>query len=304
MMKKESEPLVINSITEFCKVLGHPKPKNPLLTVLEIKCNSDYPELASNKLIYDFYSVFIKRNIKRPIRYGRRFYDFSEGTMGFSAPKQVFTLDSPEDVAEVTGWYLVFHADLIRKYQLGKRINDYNFFSYSANEALHLSDDEEQTIEKIMRDIRKEYEQPIDLFSQDVIVSYLEVLLNYSNRFYNRQFITRKQAEEDLLATFTTYIRNYFEQPNIAQLPNVNDVAAQMNVSAHYLSDMLRSVTGQSAQQHIHDFLIEKAKQLLLTTNLSVNETAYRLGFEYPQYFNRLFKNKTGITPATFRGNN
>lgn len=301
MKNKLSEPLVINSITEFCSVLGHSKPKHPLLTLLEIKCNTDYPELPNNRLIYDFYSVFIKRNIKRPIRYGRQYYDFSEGTMGFSAPRQVFTIDAPEDVAEVTGWYLVFHPDLIRKYQLGKKINDYHFFSYSANEALHLSEEEEQMIEKIMCSIRSEYEQPIDAFSQDVIVAQLDVLLSYSNRFYNRQFITRRMAEDELLAAFTEHLRQYFNQANITHLPNVNDVAAQLNVSAHYLSDMLRLSTGQNAQQHIHEFLIEKAKQLLLTTSLSVNETAYRLGFKYPQYFSRLFKNKTGLTPAAFR---
>jgi len=238
------------------------------------------------------------------MRYGQQYYDFSEGVMGFSEPKQVFTIDMDQNTPAISGWFLVFHPDLIRKYGLGKKINDYNFFSYSANEALHLSEDEERMIEKIMQDIRNEYEQSIDAFSQDVIVSHLDLLLNYCNRFYNRQFITRRNAEEDLLIKFNQYLRTYFEQDVIEQLPNVNDVAAELNVSAHYLSDMLRNVTGQSAQQHIHNHLIEKAKELLLTTQLTINETAYKLGFEYPQYFNRLFKNKTGLTPAGFRGNN
>ncbi|GAB3931183.1 helix-turn-helix domain-containing protein [Mucilaginibacter myungsuensis] len=303
MKTTQTDPIMIRSITDFCDLLGHPKPEHPLLTMVELTCGANYPELPGNKLIYDFYTVFIKRNVKGVMKYGQKEYDFKEGVMGFSAPKQVFMIDGLDPSTEITGWFLAFHPDLIRKYDLGKKIKDYNFFSYSVNEALHLSDKEERMIEKMMRDIRTEYQQPIDAFSQDVMVSQLDLLLTYCNRFYNRQFITRRNAEESLLNKFTDVVSAYFEQEHIDELPNVNDISAQLNVSPHYLSDMLRTLTGQSAQQHIHGHLIEKAKELLLTTNLSVNETAYRLGFEYPQYFNRLFKNKTGVTPAAFRNN-
>jgi AraC family transcriptional activator of pobA len=303
MKQKPSDPIVMNSISDFCRILGHPKPEHPLLTLIEIGCGLTHPTLSSDKLIFNFYNVFIKRNVKGVMKYGQQHYDFKEGVMGFSGPGQIFTLDAMEDVSEITGWFLVFHADLINSYQLGQKINTYNYFSYSVSEALHLSDKEEKMIEKIMKDIQAEYQQPIDAFSQDVMVSHLDLLLTYCNRYYTRQFITRRNAEEVLLNRFTNHLRNYFEQDYIKQLPNVNEIAAELNVSAHYLSDMLRTLTTQSAQQHIHNYLIEKAKHLLLTTGLSVNETAYRLGFEYPQYFNRLFKNKTGVTPAAFRNN-
>lgn len=196
---------------------------------------------------------------------------------------------------------ILIHPDFLRKYELSRRIGAYGFFSYDVNEALHLSEKEERIIERIMLDIRTEYQQPIDAFSQDVIISHLEVLLNYSNRFYNRQFITRNGSEEDLIVRFEGLIKDIFQQETVSRIPAVNEIAEQLNVSSHYLSDMLRSLTGMSAQQHIHNLLIEKAKEILLTTNLTINETAFKLGFEYPQYFNRLFKNKTGSTPAMFR---
>jgi len=301
MKNKASPPHIIRSITEYSQVMGLPKPEHPLVMVYELDGDKGYPDLPDDKLINDFYCISIKRNLKGAIRYGRQYYDFSEGVMAFSAPRQVFEIDRTMDISGMTGWFLVFHPDLIRKYPLGKEIIAYGFFSYHVNEALHLSDKEENMVERIMQDIRAEYRQPIDAFTQNVIVSHIEVLLNYSNRFYKRQFITRGNAADDLPGKFEMAIQNYFEQKNIAKLPTVNEFALQLNISPHYLSDMLRSLTGQSAQQHIHNLLIEKAKEILLTTTLTINETAYQLGFEYPPYFNRLFKNKTGLTPAAFR---
>jgi len=205
------------------------------------------------------------------------------------------------DISELSGWLLVFHPDLLNKYPLGKKIASYGFFSYDVHEALHLSEREETMLDTLMDSIRSEYEQPIDAFSQDVLISQLEVLLSYANRFYHRQFLTRRTAEHDLLSRFEALLKAYFAQDGEQPLPTVQYFADALHVSPAYLSDMLRTLTGQSTQQHIHYSLIEKAKRLLLTTALSINETAFQLGFEYPQYFTRLFKSKTGLTPAAYR---
>ncbi|WAC13851.1 helix-turn-helix domain-containing protein [Dyadobacter pollutisoli] len=298
---KNKGPLIINSISDYHKIMGMPQPEHPLISVIGLKCAVALPDLPDDKLIHNFYSIFLKKNINATIGYGRKCYDFSNGVMGFSLPKQVFTLNREGDYSQIAGWMLLIHPDFIRKYDLAKRIDHYGFFSYNMNEALHLSEKEEAMIDRIMEDIRNEYQQSIDAFSQDVIVSHIEVLLNYCNRFYNRQFITRQSSEQEPLEKFEELIKQIFREDQIRHLPTVNEIAEQLNVSAHYLSDMLRSLTGMSAQQHIHNGLIEKAKEILLTTNLTVNETAYNLGFEYPQYFNRLFKSKTGLTPAAFR---
>lgn len=301
MKKSSTDPIILNSLSEYHKLVGLPKPEHPLISVIEVKCSPNMPDLPDDKLIMNFYNIFLKRNVSNAMFYGQKYFDFSDGIMGFSLPKQVFTLNKGADFSKISGWMILIHPDFLRKYELSRRIGAYGFFSYDVNEALHLSEKEERIIERIMLDIRTEYQQPIDAFSQDVIISHLEVLLNYSNRFYNRQFITRNGSEEDLIVRFEGLIKDIFQQESVSRIPAVNEIAEQLNVSSHYLSDMLRSLTGMSAQQHIHNLLIEKAKEILLTTNLTINETAFKLGFEYPQYFNRLFKNKTGSTPAMFR---
>jgi AraC family transcriptional activator of pobA len=220
--------------------------------------------------------------------------------MTFSAPNQIIAIDQGEE-RDNDGWSLLFHPDLIRNYPLGKSIKKYGYFAYEVNEALHLSDEEDQLIENLVRNIEKEYQSRIDSFSADVIVSNLELLLNYCNRFYGRQFVTRKMANNDLLSKFENSLSKYFDDNERSGLPTVNSLAEQLNVSASYLSDMLRTVTGQNTQQHIHNKLIEKAKDILTTTNLSVSEIAFRLGFEHPQAFNKLFKNKTSLSPLAFR---
>ena len=298
---KNSAPLIINSIAEYHKILDLPQAEHPLISVIDIGCNRPMPNLPQDKLIHDFYGIFLKKNINGALGYGRKYYDFSHGVMGFSLPKQVFTINKLVDISKMSGWMLLIHPDFIRKYPLIKRIAEYGFFSYEMSEALHLSEREEMIMQRIIQDIQTEYKQPIDAFSQDVIVSHIEVLLNYANRFYNRQFITRRSSENEPLAKFEELIIQIFGEDTIVRLPTVNDLAERLNVSPHYLSDMLRTHTGLNAQQHIHNQLIEKAKEILLTTNLSINETAFKLGFEYPQYFNRLFKSKTGVTPAVFR---
>lgn len=199
------------------------------------------------------------------------------------------------------GWSLIFHPDLIRQYPLSKTIKNYGFFSYAANEALHLSEEEEKTTETLVQNIQKEISSRIDNFSQDVIVSNIELLLSYCNRFYNRQFITRKMASNDLLINFESILGHHFANNSDLTLPTVEKLASELSVSSAYLSDMLRNITGRNTQQHIHEKLIEKAKEILTTTGLTVSEIAYQLGFEYPQSFSKLFKNKTGLTPLEFR---
>lgn len=219
-----------------------------------------------------------------------------------TAPKQILSVGS-EDNYKVSGYWLVFHTDFILNYPLGKIIKNYGFFSYAVNEALHLSDKEEKMLEGIFKNIEQEYKTSIDQFSQDVMVAHLELLLNYCNRFYNRQFLTRKKAGNDLLSKMEELLDEYFKNDNLikSELPTVQYFAEKLNVSSNYLSDMLRTLTSQNTQQHIHNKLIEEAKEKLITTNLSVSEIAYQLGFEHPQSFSKLFKNKTKVTPKDFR---
>lgn len=302
MKKTDNTPYLINSISELHRLLEIPKPEHPLVSVInfaDIKCFST-ENLTS--IIYNFYSVCIKRDFKGKVKYGQNYYDFDEGVMTFFSPNQLINSEVTDDRA-LSGWWLVVHPDFIRNYALAKGIKEYGYFSYAVNEALHLSEKEESMITSIMQNIRQEYSSVIDSFSQDVIISHIELLLNYSNRFYNRQFITRKHASNDLLTTMEILLTDYFNSDNVQEMgvPTVRYLAEKLNISANYLSDMLRSLTGQSTQQHIHDKLIEKAKERLTTTSLSVSEIAYQLGFEHPQSFSKLFKNKTNVSPLEFR---
>lgn len=264
-----------------------------------IKCHFD-EQIKS--IIYNFYSVCIKKNFTGKLKYGQNYYDFDEGVMTFFSPGQVISTVTPEDMA-MNGWWLVIHPDFIQSYALAKNIKEYGYFTYAVNEALHLSDKEEAMMTMLIEQIEQEYRSTIDHYSQDVIVSQIELLLNYANRFYNRQFITRKNASHDLLTKLEDILSDYFDHEQVQEmgLPTVHYLAEKLNVSPTYLSDLLRKLTGQSAQQHIHNKLIDKAKEILTTTSLSVSEIAYQLGFEYPQSFNKLFKSKTNVSPLEFR---
>lgn len=255
----------------------------------------------STNLVLNFYTISLKNCEGSKMKYGQNYYDFDEGMLAFMEPGQV--ISSENGGTRATGWWLVFHPDFIRNYPLGKTIKNYGFFSYAVNEALHLSEKEQATMEGIMKNIEEEYNHSIDLFSHDVMISHLELLLNYSNRFYNRQFITRKSASNDLLTKMESLLNDYFNIDKLVEngLPSVQYFANQLNVSSNYLSDMLRTLTGQSTQQHIHNKLIEKAKEALTLTNLSVSEIAYQLGFEHPQSFSKLFKSKTNVSPLEYR---
>ncbi|WP_046246930.1 helix-turn-helix domain-containing protein [Hymenobacter terrenus] len=297
---------VLATVTDYTRFFGLPSPTHPLLTLIDLAeatksaKEQNLPPLTT-PVVQQFYSVALKRGLKGPLYYGHQPYDFSEGVLFFLAPGQVFAAAKSLDTSELSGWLLVFHPDLLNRYPLGKKIASYGFFAYQVHEALHLSAQEESVLDSLLHGIRTEAEQPIDAFSQDVLISQLEVLLNYANRFYHRQFLTRRTAEHDLLSRFEELLNAYFAEQEDRPLPTVQHFADALHVSPAYLSDMLRTLTGQSTQQHIHHALIEKAKRLLLSTSLSINETAFQLGFEYPQYFTRLFKSKTGLTPAAFR---
>ncbi len=257
---------------------------------------------GESHFVLNFYGISLKKNVSGKLKYGQNYYDFDEGVLALTAPKQILSVAGEGDY-KVSGYWLVFHVDFILHYPLGRVIKDYGFFSYAVNEALHLAEKEEKMLEGIFKNIEQEYQTSIDQFSQDVMISHLELLLNYCNRFYNRQFLTRKKVGNDLLSKMEELLDEYFENdtPLKSGLPTVQYFAGKLNVSSNYLSDMLRALTGQSTQEHIHNKLIEKAKESLTVTNLSVSEIAYQLGFEYPQSFSKLFKSKTNLTPIAYR---
>ena len=252
----------------------------------------------------NFYCISLKRNIGGKSKYGQQYYDYDKGVMTFVAPKQILSLPDPQNdsLNPASGYALLIHPDFLYKHPLATTIKSYDFFSYNVNEALHLSEKEETNINEIFQKIEEEY-QHIDKHTQDIILSQIDLLLNYSNRFYQRQFITRKAVNHDLLTKMEQLLNESFEHQETLKngLPTVELLAEKLNLSPHYLSDVLRSLTGQNAQQHIHEKLIAKAKEYLTVTNLSVAEIAYQLGFEYPQSFNKLFKKKTSISPLEFR---
>ena len=268
----------INSISDLYKLSGLPKPKHPLIGLINLdEIDFTSPQESTN-LVLNFYTISLKNCEGSKMKYGQNYYDFDEGMLAFMEPGQV--ISSENGGTRATGWWLVFHPDFIRNYPLGKTIKNYGFFSYAVNEALHLSEKEQATMEGIMKNIEEEYNHSIDLFSHDVMISHLELLLNYSNRFYNRQFITRKSASNDLLTKMESLLNDYFNSDKLVEngLPSVQYFANQLNVSSNYLSDMLRTLTGQSTQQHIHNKLIEKAKEALTLTNLSVSEICVSIG--------------------------
>lgn len=300
-MKKETNtPVKIHSISELHRALGLPKPVHPLVSLVDnttIKIDRDN---LMGSYVFDFYKISYKKTKTGRIGYGQGFYDFDEGGLIFTAPNQVIHIT---DDTEYYGMSLLFHPDFLRNYPLDKNIKRFGFFSYDTHEALFLSDKEKGIIFTVFENIREELNTSIDDFSQDVMLSYLDVLLNYSNRFYKRQFITRKAVNHDLLTKMEQVLQQYFDKDEslTAGVPTVEYLAEKLNLSPRYLSDMLRSLTGQNAQQHIHEKLIEKAKEYLSVTSLSVAQIAYHLGFERPQSFNKLFKKKTNVTPMEFK---
>lgn len=306
-MKRKPHTPAILSISKVHQLLKLKKPTNPLVSVIDIaETNMDVKEIEST-VTYNFYSITLKKNCDG-FGYGQQHYDFDEGVMSFIAPQQVIHVPSKQDLEEAVrpkpeGLMLIVHPDFFQHYPLATTIRSYGYFSYATHEALHLSETEEHLVKDMMKNIGREIVSAIDLFTQDLIVSHIELLLKYCDRFYHRQFITRKMANNDLLIKLEALLNSYFNEENLVEkgLPTVQYLASQLNVSPNYLSDMLRALTGQSTQQHIQGKIIERAKAMLSTTDLSVSEIAYSLGFDYPQSFQRLFKNCTKTSPLEYR---
>ncbi|CAM4091881.1 Helix-turn-helix domain-containing protein [Pedobacter westerhofensis] len=300
-MKNQQGPYLIKSIRELHQFWGLPKPRNPLVSVFQLEDTVPTHTLPEIHM-FDFYAISIKKNFEGSMKYGQKYYDFDSGVMSFVSPYQVMS-HQQGDSSPKEGISLVFHPDFLAGFTLARLIRNCGFFSYQLSEALHLSDEEEQIVGTIQKNIETEYKSNIDNYSQKVIIAQIELLLQYADRFYNRQFITRKVANDDILVRLEEILSGYFntDAPLQNGLLTVHYISDQLNISTNYLSDMLRSITGQSTQQHIHNKLIDKAKELLTTTNLSAREIAYQLGFEYPQSFNKLFKKKTDLSPLEFR---
>lgn len=291
----------IQSVSEFHRLLSLPAPKHPLVSVINLKESIFLEDEVWKGFVNRFYCVALKREAKGKIKYGQQHYDYDKGVLSFTAPNQVQYLDI-ENMECGSGYLLIFHPDFLLKHPLASSINSYGFFSYAVNEALHLSEDEEADLITILHKIDKECAH-IDRHTQEIILSQIDLLLNYSNRFYERQFITRKNNNHQLLTKFERFIDQYFDKESTGQkgLLTVQQAADHMNLSPNYLSDLLRVHTGQNTQQHIHEKLIEKAKEKLSITSLSVSEIAYELGFEHSQSFSTLFKKKTKLSPLEFR---
>lgn len=293
-----------NSISGFHEFCNLSKPEHPLISLIDYS-RVHYPVNESElKWIQDFYSVGLKRNVNAKFNYGQQQYDFDSGILTFVSPLQFLKIEINQDaIVDPTGWLLLIHPDFLWNTSLVKKIKSYEFFQYAANEALFLSDKEEKVIVDILQNIEKEYQSNIDKFSQELIVAQLELLLIYSERFYERQFFTRKKSNYELLERFEKVFSLYFESGKLSEkgIPTVTDIAEQLNISPNYLGTLLRIHTNQNTQQHIQNKLIDHAKERLSTTNLSVSEIAYELGFEHPQSFSKLFKRKTEMSPLEFR---
>lgn len=301
MTKLSSAPHRFNSISELHAALGFPKPMHPLISLVNYADIQTPAQELPSALVMNFYKISYKANLTGKIKYGQNYYDFNEGGLSFTLPNQL--ISSVEDEQDYSGYTLLIHPDFIRNYPLAVKIKTFGFFAYSVAEALHLSDKEKQLIFSVFDHIREELNGTVDDFSQEVMIAHLDVLLTYSNRFYKRQFITRKAVSNDLLIQMEERLEEYFQSGKTWErgLPTVEYLANQLHLSPRYLSDMLRSVSGQNAQQHIHSKLIEKAKEYLTSSQLSVSEIAYELGFEHSQSFSKLFKKKTNLTPIEFK---
>jgi AraC family transcriptional activator of pobA len=301
-MKKENhKPYHFQSISLMLNALGLPKPLHPMVALVDYKdIKIDTAEIGKGYML-NFYKISFKKHFSGKLRYGQGHYDFEEGGLSFTSPNQLIA--AADEEKDYSGYTLLFHPDFIRNYPLGNTIIKYGFFSYSVAEALYLSDKEKKVIFSIFDAIAIELDTNIDHFSQDVLVTHIEQLLNYSNRFYNRQFITRKIVYNDLVVQLENYLSAIFDHNAVFKdgIPDVQQVADHLKVSPRYLSDMLKSLTGQTTQQHIHNKIIEKAKNQLSSTNLTIAEIAYSLGFEHPQSFNKLFKNKLKLSPLDYR---
>jgi AraC family transcriptional activator of pobA len=294
------EPYRIKSVTEIHRLMGLSNPHHPLISIIDLSGLKSKPGI--NAVIFDLYAISMKRGCDK-LHYGQQKYDFDEGLMAFLSPGQILRGEENGVPSSLEGWMLFIHPDFLWNTPLAKKIKQYEYFEYSINEALFLSDKEETIINGLVKNIQDEYHSNIDKYSQDIIISHLDTLLNYAERFYQRQFLTRKKSNHQILDRLERLLSDYFKGDDlvIKGLPTVRFISDALNVSSSYLRSLLKTLTGQSTQQHIHNKLIEKAKEKLTTTSLSVSEIAYELGFEHPQSFSKLFKTKTNVSPLDFR---
>ncbi len=291
----------IKSISQYHNYMGLSSPEHPLISVIDF---TDIGRISINtdtSFVFELYSIAFKSDFSGKMQYGHQEYDFDEGFMSFVSPGQVFSFSAAAD-SQYSGFLILVHPDFLWNTSLATAIKKYDFFGYSANEALFLSEKEKNIIFNIVDIIQQEYKLNIDNYSHDLIITQLELLLKYAERFYHRQFLTRKKSSHHILDQVEEILNNYFNQELVDKgLPSVQFLSDQINFSANYLSRLLKTLTGQGAQQIIHEKVIEKAKEKLSTSDLTVGEIAYILGFEHPQSFNKLFKSKTNMSPLEFR---
>ena len=292
------------TLSAYLEYLELPRPEHPMFSIYTalgegfLPC----PKESSPPITNDCYSISFKKFVQGDLTYGRTKYDFSNGTLFFIAPRQVLQWEN-NAVFEQKGFSINFHEDFLKGTELAPQIKKYGFFSYSANEALHLSPREEKQIASIVENIEIEYYNNQDEFSKEIIIAQLSTLLKYANRFYERQFLNRKELSNDLLEQFNEQLDAYVESGQLEKkgIPGIDQIAEKMSVSQRYLSDTLKKETGKTTTEHLQLYLIDEAKNILLNPNKSISEVAYELGFEYPQYFSRLFKRKEGISPSEYR---
>ena len=294
-------PHEFQSISAYHQFRGLPAPEHPLISVInfdDIQLRTDEPD----RMVSSYFTIALKRHPGARLTYGQQEYDFNEGVMLFMAPGQVFGIRGSIN-ERPKGWLLMVHPDFLWNTHLARGIKDYEYFDYSANEALFLSQKEEGSIIEILKGIAQEYHANMDHFSHSIIIAQLDLLLSYSQRYYNRQFITRRITNHKMVERLEKLLNTYFSDDTyqLGGIPTVEQVAGWLHVSPKYLSGLLKGITGQSTQQHIHNKLIDKAKEKLSTSTLSVSEIAYELGFEHPQSFSKFFKSKTDQSPTPFR---
>lgn len=295
----------IDTITELHEYSGYDKPTHPLVTIIDVTKIKPAQEIKNAKVRLGFYCISMKSDVEEGMKYGRQFYDFKEGSLIFIEPNQVATFDIAAPNKDATGWMLCIHPEFIRGSELAKKIDKYHFFSYMANEALHLSDQEKLTLNNIVETIQTEVNQNIDSYTRKLILNSIELLLNFSERFYNRQFLTRTATNSDTISEFESIIKDRFTSEHLEQdgIPTVKELATSLGYSPYYLSDLLKKETGKSTLDYIHEYLLQRAKDLLISSNDPVSQIGYQLGFEYPAHFSKFFKKKTGITPSNYRLN-
>ena len=295
--------IVVDTIGQLHEILDYEKPLHPLITLIDVSKVESLKRYENMKIKMNFYTVALKTGVDCEIKYGRQSLDFTEGSLVFSGPGQVSEVDFDPTAENVTGWMLCFHPDLIAGSGVAKQMDHYTFFSYAANEALHLSDKEKDIITSVVDTLEVEYSMNLDIYSHKLLVSNLEVLLNYCERFYGRQFITRKKVNKDVVIAFETMLNQRFEETILEEkgIPHVKELAVSMGYSTYYLSDLLKRETGSSVQAYIHEKIILKAKDYLTGSDDRVGDIAYKLGYEHPEHFSRFFKKKIGMSPVQYR---